>query len=163
MTESEAANIEFTEVIDFSDPNNVTVTVSGIGNYLYQIDDDEPQESNFFESVPLGYHTLTVIDLNGCSEVTKEILVIDAPKFMTPNGDQYFDTWHITGVETLPGTIVYIYDRYGKLLKQLSSSSEGWDGTYNGQDMPSSDYWWVAQVKKGTIEFEAQGHFTIRR
>lgn len=162
VIESEAANIEVTEVIDFSDPNNVTVTVSGIGNYLYQIDDLEPQESNFFESVPLGYHILTIIDLNGCSRVSKEIVVIDAPKFMTPNGDGYFDSWHITGVETLQGTVIFIYDRYGKLLTKLTANSEGWDGYYNGQKMPAADYWYLAQVKKNSIEFEVKGHFTIR-
>ncbi|MEM6515681.1 MAG: choice-of-anchor L domain-containing protein [Bacteroidota bacterium] len=162
VIESEAANIEFTEVIDFSDPNNVTVTVTGIGNYLYQLDDQEPQESNVFENVALGYHILTIIDLNGCARVSKEIVVIDAPKFMTPNGDGFFDTWHISGVETLPGTTISIFDRYGKLLKQLSSSTEGWDGTFNGQELPATDYWYIATVRKDNIEFEVKGHFAIR-
>jgi gliding motility-associated-like protein len=163
VTESETASIELTETVDFSDPNNITVTISGIGNYLYQLDDDEPQLSNVFQNVSIGYHTIRIIDLNGCAEVTKEIVVIDAPKFMTPNSDGYFDTWHITGVETLPGTIIYIYDRYGKLLKQLSSSSKGWDGTYNGQLMPANDYWYLAKVRKGNIAFEVKGHFALRR
>lgn len=162
VMESEAATIEITETVDFSDPNNIIVTISGIGNYLYQLDDDEPQESSVFENVSLGYHTITIIDLNGCSEVTKEIVVIDAPKFFTPNNDSYFDTWHITGVETLAGTIVYIYDRYGKLLTTLDSQSKGWDGYYNGNLMRSSDYWFVADVKKGNIEFQVKGHFTLR-
>lgn len=162
VSESEAATIEITETVDFSDPNNITVTISGIGNYLYQLDDEEPQESSVFENVSLGYHTITIIDLNGCAEVSKEIVVIDAPKFFTPNNDSYFDTWHITGVETLSGTIVYIYDRYGKLLTTLDSQSKGWDGYYNGNLMPASDYWFVADVKKGNIAFQVKGHFTLR-
>lgn len=163
VSESEQATIEFTETVDFSDPNNITVTISGIGNYLYILDDGDPQESNVFENVSIGYHTVTVIDLNGCSEISGEIVVIDTPKFMTPNNDGYFDTWHITGVETLPGTMVYIYDRYGKLLKTLTSTSRGWDGTYNNALMPASDYWFVADVKKDDIEFQVKGHFTLRR
>jgi len=162
VTESEAATIEITETVDFSDPNNITVTISGIGNYLYQLDNDPPQESNTFENVSLGYHTITIIDLNGCSEVSKEIVVIDAPKFFTPNNDSYFDTWHITGVETLTGTVVYIYDRYGKLLTTLDSQSKGWDGYYNGNLMRANDYWFVANVKKGSIEFQVKGHFSLR-
>ncbi|OUR96102.1 hypothetical protein A9Q86_16635 [Flavobacteriales bacterium 33_180_T64] len=162
VSESEAATIEITESVDFSDPNNIIVTISGIGNYLYQLDNDLPQESNTFENVSLGYHTITIIDLNGCSEVSKEIVVIDAPKFFTPNNDSYFDTWHITGVETLTGTIINIYDRYGKLLTTLTSNSRGWDGFYNGNLMPSSDYWFVADVKKGNIAFQVKGHFTLR-
>lgn len=162
VSESETATIEITETVDFSDPNNITVTVSGIGNYLYQLDDDDPQISNVFENVSLGYHTITIIDLNGCAEVSKEIVVIDAPKFFTPNGDSYFDTWHITGVETLPGTTVHIYNRYGKLLTVLDSSDKGWNGRYNGNLMPASDYWFVANVKKGSIEFQVKGHFSLR-
>ncbi|WP_439151956.1 choice-of-anchor L domain-containing protein [Winogradskyella sp.] len=163
VSESESAIIEATEIVDFSDPNNITVTISGSGDYLYQLDDGEPQESNFFNDVAMGYHTITIIDVNGCAEVTKEVLVIDIPKHMTPNNDGQFDTWHIIGVETLPGTIIHIFDRYGKLVKQLGSNTPGWDGTYKGTKMPASDYWFVAEVKQGGIAFEVKGHFTIRR
>jgi gliding motility-associated-like protein len=163
VTESESATIDFTEVIDFSDPNNITVSISGIGNYLYQLDDNEPQESNVFENVGLGYHTVTILDLNGCANVTKEVLVIDVPKFFTPNNDGAFDTWHIVGVETLPGTTINIFDRYGKFLIKLTSSSEGWDGSYNGSKLPASDYWFVARVKSDGTEFELKGNFSLRR
>ncbi|MBT8272201.1 MAG: T9SS type B sorting domain-containing protein [Bacteroidia bacterium] len=163
VSESESATIEITETVDFSDPNNITITISGIGNYLYILDDGEPQESNVFENVTLGYHTVTVIDLNGCGSVTTEVLVIDAPKFMTPNSDGYFDTWHIVGVETLPGTTINIFDRYGKQLAYLTSSSDGWNGTYNGVMMPASDYWFVANVVQGDKQFQVKGHFAIRR
>ncbi|MFT4610976.1 MAG: gliding motility-associated-like protein [Glaciecola sp.] len=162
VTESEAATIDFAETIDFSDPNNITVTISGIGNYLYQLDTNPPQISNVFENVTLGYHSITIIDLNGCAEVTKEIVVIDAPKFFTPNGDGYFDTWHIVGVETLPGTVIHIFDRYGKLLTTLTYNALGWNGIYNGNQMPANDYWYLAKVKKGAINFEVKGHFTLR-
>ena len=160
VSESEAAMIEVTETVDFSDPNNITITVSGIGNYLYQLDDFEPQESNVFENVALGYHTITVIDLNGCNEVTTEVIVIDAPKHMTPNNDGDFDTWHIVGIETLPGSIVYIFDRYGKLLQQLNQNSQGWDGTFNGRPLPAGGYWFKAVEDDGNV---VQGNFTLKR
>ncbi len=163
VTESETASIDIVETVDFSDPNNITISISGIGNYLYQLDDEEPQDSNLFENVGIGYHTVTIIDLNGCAEITKEVLVLDFPQFMTPNDDGYFDTWHIIGVETLPGTIIYIYDRYGKQIHYLTSSSRGWDGTYNGHNMPATDYWFVADVKGGSYDFQAKGHFALRR
>lgn len=163
VSESEPATIEVVEIIDFSDPNNITITVTGIGNYAYSLDGEAPQSSNVFENVTLGYHTITIIDLNGCSEISREVVVIDAPKFFTPNNDGYFDTWHISGVETMPGTIVYIFDRYGKLLKTLNSSSSGWDGNYNSQAMPTNDYWFLADVVRGDIQFQAKGHFALKR
>ena len=163
VSESETATIETTEIVDFSDPNNITVTISGIGDYLYQLDNFEPQESNHFENVAMGYHTVTIIDLNGCANVTKEVLVVDFPKFFTPNSDGDFDTWHVVGIETLPGTIINIFDRYGKMLAQINSNTPGWDGYYNGNKMPTSDYWYVAQVQRGSIVFEVKGHFTLKR
>lgn len=162
VTESETATIETTEILDFSDPNNITVTISGIGNYLYQLDDFEPQDSNVFQNVAMGYHTVKIIDLNGCANVTKEVLVVDIPKFFTPNNDGDFDTWHIVGIETLPGTVINIFDRYGKYIKQLTSSSPGWDGYYNGKILPTSDFWFVAEIKRGSIAFEVKGHFTLK-
>lgn len=163
VSESESATIEVTEVVDFSDPNNITVTISGIGDYLYQLDDNEPQDSNIFENVAMGYHTVTIIDLNGCSDITKEVLVVDIPKFFTPNNDGDFDTWHIIGVETLPGTTINIFNRYGKFIKRLTSASPGWNGFFNGSKMPTNDYWFVADVVRGNITFQVKGHFTLRR
>lgn len=163
VIESEQATIEFTETVDFADPNNITVTISGIGNYVYILDNGVPQESNVFYNVTLGPHTIEVYDLNGCASAIKEIVIIDTPLFFTPNQDGQNDYWHITGVNQLAGTIVYIYDRYGKLLKTLPHTSVGWDGTYNGNPMPSNDYWFLANVVKDDIKFEVKGHFALKR
>ena len=161
---SEAATIEFTEELNFSDPNSITVTIEdGIGDYRYKLDNGPLQVSNFFNYVPLGYHTITVVDLNGCRETTKEVLVINAQKFFTPNNDNYFDTWNIIGIETLPGSIIYIFDRYGKLLINLNHNSGGWDGTYRGYEMPANDYWFLAKIKTPTEQFEYKGHFALKR
>ncbi|WP_422105316.1 choice-of-anchor L domain-containing protein [Winogradskyella sp.] len=163
VSESESAVIDVVETIDFSDPNNIIMTVSGIGDYLYQLNDLPVQTSNVFINVPLGYNTVTIIDGNGCAEVTREVLVIDAPKHMTPNGDGDFDTWHIVGIETLPGTVIRIFDRYGKVLKELRHNTFGWDGTVNGNKMPAGDYWYVADVVQNGRRFQIKGHFALRR
>ena len=163
VIESEQATIEFEETVDFADPNNITITVSGIGDYYYQLDDGEPQRSNFFTYVPIGPRVITVIDANGCCSVSKEVMIFDIPKFFTPNSDGYFDTWHITGVNQLEGTVIYIYNRYGKLMKTLPHTSPGWDGTYNGNNMPADDYWYVANVFYKNDNIELKGHFTLKR
>lgn len=161
---SEAARIEFTETFNFSDPNSITVTIEdGIGDYRYKLDNGPLQTSNVFNNVTLGHHTVTVVDLNGCRETTNEVLVINAQKFFTPNNDNYFDTWNIIGIETLPGSIIYVYDRYGKLLTKLNHNSGGWDGTYRGYEMPSTDYWFLAKIKTPSEQFEYKGHFTLKR
>ncbi|NRD24968.1 hypothetical protein HNV10_17085, partial [Winogradskyella litoriviva] len=95
VTESQSAIINAVETIDFSDPNSITVTIDLNGNYLFQLNNGNPQTSNVFENVPIGYNSVTIIDQNGCAEVTRTVLVIDAPKHMSPNNDGDFDTWHI--------------------------------------------------------------------
>ena len=119
--------------------------------------------SNIFLDVPIGYNTITVIDRNGCDRTTREVLVIDTPKHLTPNNDGDFDTWHIVGVETLPGTSIQIFDRYGKLLTELNHNSVGWDGTFNGSPMPPDDYWFIANVIQNGASFQIKGHFALRR
>ena len=165
VIQSVEATIDFTTTVDFSDPNSITVGVNpnSIGNYVYILDDGEPQSSNFFNNVGIGPHVVTVRDLNGCEDVSQNVMVIDVPKFVTPNGDGYFDTWHITGVNQLTGTVIYIYNRHGKLLKTLPHTSIGWDGTFNGQNMPSDDYWYVGDIFYKGTEFQMKGHFALKR
>ncbi|SFZ93980.1 gliding motility-associated C-terminal domain-containing protein [Flaviramulus basaltis] len=163
VIESEEANINFTTTVDFADPNSITVDINGIGDYVFIIDDGEPQTSNVFENVTFGIHMITIRDLNGCKDVTTDVVVIDAPKFFTPNSDSYSDTWHIIGINQLPGTVVFIYNRYGKLLKTLPYTSIGWDGTFNGQNMPSDDYWFIAKVIQDGNSFDLKGHFALKR
>ncbi|NQX86221.1 MAG: T9SS type B sorting domain-containing protein, partial [Flavobacteriaceae bacterium] len=78
-------------------------------------------------------------------------------------GDGYNDTWEIEGIDTVNNVKIYIFDRYGKLLKELSPAGNGWDGTYNGSLMPSSDYWFVVEYEEGGTNKEFKAHFTLKR
>ncbi|WP_449404203.1 T9SS type B sorting domain-containing protein [Flavobacterium tibetense] len=130
----------------FSDNATITVSVTGgTGTLLYQLDDEGFQESNVFTGVSAGLHTVTVIDTQGCTYLTIEVLVIDYPPFFTPNGDGFNDTWNIIGLQDQPEARIYIFDRYGKLLKQISPQGQGWDGRFNGAELPSTDYWFTVR------------------
>jgi gliding motility-associated-like protein len=54
------------------------------------------------------------------------------PKFFTPNGDGYNDTWEIKFSFYEQNLKVNIFDRYGKLIKTLNNTNS-WDGKYNGK------------------------------
>ncbi|MDA9310353.1 T9SS type B sorting domain-containing protein, partial [Flavobacteriaceae bacterium] len=126
----------------FADNHSVEILAQGLGEYVYSIDGGPFQESNVFSNVAPGVHTITIKDANGCGQVSFDIGVVDYPNYFTPNNDGYHDTWNIIGIaEFDPGANIYIFDRYGKLLKQISPLTPGWDGTYNGNALPSSDYW----------------------
>jgi gliding motility-associated-like protein len=145
------------------------VTVEGWGTYEYSLDDGPRQASNVFEGVSLGNHTIHVWDTEGgiafsCEELTiLDVMVIDYPHYFTPNGDGFHDTWNIVGLNRQPNAKIYIFDRYGKLLKQISSDGEGWDGTYNGKLLPSDDYWFSVNYLEETTAKQFKAHFSLKR
>lgn len=150
IVRSEIAQIVDVDIIEFSgEGNTITVTASGNGDFEYALDDGAFQQSNVFTNLLNGVYTVSVRDSNGCGISTQDVLVLDYPRFFTPNADGFNDTWRITGIETLPASQIHIFDRYGKLLKQISPGSTGWDGTYNGRALPSNDYWFSLVLQDG--------------
>ncbi|MCZ4320340.1 T9SS type B sorting domain-containing protein [Aequorivita viscosa] len=148
----------------FAGNHIIEVTTTGQGTYEYQLDDGPFQDSNIFENVAPGDHTITIRDIYGCGSVTFDVGVIDYPLYFTPNADGYHDTWNIIGIASGdPTAKIYIFDRFGKLLKQLSPLGEGWDGTFGGNPMPSSDYWFRVEYTENDIRKEFKGHFTLKR
>ncbi|WP_346882124.1 T9SS type B sorting domain-containing protein [uncultured Algibacter sp.] len=147
----------------FSGDRTVTVLAFAEGDYDYQLDNGIPQEDNVFFNVEPGVHQVTVNDVNGCSQsVTKELIIVDYPKFFTPNGDSFNDRWNVLGLDQ-PEAKIFIYDRYGKLLKQISAVSPGWDGTYNGNPLPSSDYWFTVDFLESNENKQFKAHFALKR
>ncbi|MFC6876386.1 T9SS type B sorting domain-containing protein, partial [Flavobacterium myungsuense] len=148
----------------FSENPIITVEVTGLGTgpFLYQLDDSAPQTSNVFNVPKSGEFKVKVTDEQGCTNEIRKVIFIDYPKFFTPNGDGINDTWRIGA---LPNTNVDIYDRYGKLIKQVNSSGSGWDGTLNGQLLPGTDYWFTVEYVEPNsgIKKLFKSHFSLKR
>ena len=121
------------------------------------------QDSNIFTGVQGGTHEIMVEDTEGCTILTIDVLVIDFPKYFTPNGDGIHDTWKIIGLESKNNAKIYIFDRYGKLMKQIDPLGEGWDGTYIGSVMPSTDYWFTIEYKENNQQKLFKAHFSLKR
>ena len=161
---SNIATISNIDVIDATSNNTITIIVSGEGDYEFAIDNISGpyQDSNLFENVSPGLHDVYIRDKNNCGIVQELVSVIGFPKFFTPNNDGYNDTWQVYGinVSSQQESIIYVFDRFGKLVKQLSPSDSGWDGTFNGQPLPSSDYWFHIKLQDGRT---FKSHFTLKR
>lgn len=161
---SQAAILEGTLITDLSDNNTITINVSGYGIYEYSIGYPEGpyQSSNTFVNVPPGVYEVFINDTRGCGLVSTTVYVLGIPKFFTPNGDGFNDVWNIQGVNpaTNANSRIFIYDRYGKLLKQISPLGEGWDGTYQGRGLPADDYWYSIEFGDGR---SVKGHFSLKR
>ena len=158
ITENTSAPFESNQIVE------VTVT-GGSGNYEYQLDGGNWQTSSIFQNV-VGCqdHIVKVRDAEGCSnEPESAVTILSYPKFFTPNGDGFNDFWNIKCLRNSTG-LVSIFDRFGKLLKQFKTTGSGWNGTYNNNLMPTSDYWFlVTYYDENGIEKEFRSHFTLRR
>ncbi|MFD2824223.1 T9SS type B sorting domain-containing protein [Lacinutrix iliipiscaria] len=166
---SNIATIDAVEVVDGETYNTVTVLASGEGIYEYALFNDQGglyldfQSSNVLTNVYPGIYTLVVRDVkNNCGDVEKIISVIGFPQYFTPNNDGHHDTWQILGVSAQfqPQTKIKIYNRFGKLLKEISPIGTGWDGTFNGKALPNDDYWFLVNLQDGR---EYVNHFSLKR
>jgi gliding motility-associated-like protein len=166
---SNTATFQSIKVVDASQNNTITVLVSGEGVYEYRLLDENNivyvpyQESNVFENIYPGIYTVSVRDIkNNCGVVQENVSVIGFPKFFTPNNDGKHDTWQVLGISTMfqPNSNVIIFNRYGKLIKQLNPLGDGWDGLFNGEKLPADDYWFAVTLQDGRI---FKNHFTLKR
>lgn len=161
---SDIATILPPTITELTDNNTITVNTEGTGDYVYSLDEEFGpfQEDNIFTNVTAGIHILYVKDKNGCGTSKKEIYVLGIPKYFTPNGDGYHDFWNVRGVTSVnqPNTKVFIFDRFGKLIKQMSPLEQGWNGTFNGAPVPSDDYWYTVEFQDGR---NIKGNFSLKR
>lgn len=157
---SNPATITQIQTYDWTDYNNmITVFVKGLGDYEYSLDGIHYQDSPSFYALSTGEYKVFVHDKNECGTVDKEVFLLMYPRFFTPNDDTYNDFWKVHTSEFEPGLTVKIFDREGKLLKEMGHIN-GWDGNYNGVPMPANDYWFVVTRANGR---EYRGHFTLKR
>lgn len=103
---------------------------------------------------------LTVTDAVGCTasdtitvRVGCDDQVVFVPNVFTPNGNGANDILYVRsqGIEDL--IFFRIYDRWGKRIFESASLDHGWDGRYNGKDMPAGTYLyeWQARCRTGEL------------
>lgn len=175
-----------TEIKAFSAPAEVRVDISGNdfenGGYIvtanaikgpgdettyeYRIGNGDWQLDPVFAEVPGGRHQVVAREINGCGMAySRSFLLMGYRRFFTPNNDGYNDTWNIINDEEKAVESILIFDRYGKLIKELGPRSAGWDGTFNGKEMDADDYWFRIEYRDPETQELQQfkGHFTLRR
>jgi gliding motility-associated-like protein/uncharacterized repeat protein (TIGR01451 family) len=133
--------------------------------YQYAVAGGSYQSGDEITLPTYGAHVFHVLDANGCTASKLDTLVapkIIVPVVVTPNGDGKNDVFTVPGLkEAYPDAKITIYDRWGKKLADYKASDGDWDGTYNGHQMPSTDYWYEISVDE--IDKTYTGHFTLLR
>ena len=146
-------------------PNEIiAIAEGGRLEYTFYFNGFDNGTDNTFSIRETGTYEVRVVDENGCEAVASiymEFIDIEMPNFFTPDGDNMNDSWRPRNGEYFPNLEVLIYDRYGRVVARLSNI-EGWDGTYDGKEVPTGDYWYVVNFNEDNMK-EFVGHFTLYR
>ncbi|TAE69919.1 MAG: PKD domain-containing protein [Bacteroidetes bacterium] len=106
-------------------------------------------------AVQSGVYYLTATGLGGCT-ATDSITVIaqkqiEAPNAFSPNGDGINDTWLVKNLTDYPDGLVQVFNRYGQVVFESRGYSTPWNGKYNGKPLPVGTYYYVIDLKNGTL------------
>lgn len=158
---SSSATINNIIINDFAGYNNsIEIIATGSGIYEYSLDGINYQTSPIFSGLSPNSYTVFVKDTNECGIVNKVVYVLDYPRFFTPNGDGINDVWRIKRIQFLDNAVITIFDRFGKVIYSFNQYAIGWNGKYNGNDLPSTDYWFVITLNNGKT---IKGNFSLKR
>lgn len=155
------SGVDIPEIIGVtSNDYNVTITPSFSGAFEYSLDGKNFQESNEFQSIQPGVYMAYMRDLQGCKTVFLEFPHIVIPSYITPNNDGFNDDFRLNGISYYESSEIRIFDRYGKLIRMGNGNGFSWDGSFNGLDLPASDYWYEIQIEGYKM---IKGHFSLIR
>ena len=153
-------------VAEKTDVNEITATATGgFGGYEFFFQGVSQGADNIYTTNADATVEVRVVDAMGC-EATVVIPfeftgMLEIPNFFTPDGDNNNDEWVIRGRELFPNIEVKIYDRYGRVVAELDQLTN-WDGRYDGEELPSGDYWYVVN-QNDARNTRFVGHFTLYR
>lgn len=157
--------VEFENIDDSGTREIVVEAKGGTCNYTYDFGEGF-QKSNTLTDITYGKkYKISVKDEDGCRAdtlfQTNRYDIVVSPT-VTPNGDGVNDKFEIKGIEKYPEAEITLYDRTGKkLLSTTGEKFDGWDGTYLGRPLPTTDYWYEIYVPE--LNKTYLGHFTLYR
>ena len=64
----------------------------------------------------------------------------------TPNGDGTNDKWTVPGLRFYEGARISVFDKAGSRMFYTEIPDQGWDGTFNGKELPIGSYFWVIEA-----------------
>jgi gliding motility-associated-like protein len=125
----------------------------GSGGYSYFWSTGET-EANIYGLID-GTYILMVTDIFDCttSDTTyvgkdnKECITM--VNTFTPNGDGINDTWIILNADLYPNSLMQVFNKWGNIVFESKGYPEPWDGTYNGNILPSGIYYYIYTLGDG--------------
>lgn len=103
-------------------------------------------------------YVVSITSDEGC-ELSDDILikVLEKPVIpnaFSPNGDGVNDVWNIQYLDSYPGVIVSIYNRFGIKVYGSIGYLNPWNAFSNGEPVPVGTYYYVIEPKSGLPSFK---------
>lgn len=112
---------------------------------------------------------LTVTDANGCSSTDQVTIFMDdsfvffVPNIFSPNGDNENDVFYVRG-QGFKSISINIFNRWGQKVFESDDVNNGWDGTFNGQEMNTGVFVYYINLELFNGEkIQKQGNITLVR
>jgi len=140
------------------DPDGTAIT-----DYAWDQVNGEPVELNVsngnfltLNNLTLGNYTfrLTVTDddlLTASDEISVSVIEKsqEIPKFFSPNGDGFGETWVIRNIDSYQTCSLVVFSRSGQQVYKAQPYQNNWDGSFNGKPLSDGDYYYVMSCDDG--------------
>ncbi|CAN5594425.1 hypothetical protein BH10BAC3_BH10BAC3_08290 [soil metagenome] len=97
-------------------------------------------------------YALEVTGTGGCNVRDSLFVTVlkkpNIPNVFSPNGDGINDYWQIRYLDTYPGCVVDVFDRYGRQVFHSVGYDSPWNGTRKGGVLPAGVYYYIVNTKK---------------
>jgi gliding motility-associated-like protein len=130
---------------------NISLSASGATSYNWTggVSNGDP----FVPPAGTTIYTVTGTDDNGCTATDALTVLVeyclDIPGGISPNGDNSNDTWTINGLNQYPAAKIFVFDRWGQKVFSGDATNPTWNGTYEGKELPTADYYYIIELGNG--------------
>lgn len=154
-----------TTTVEINKIQESTQEVEIIFGETFQFDDEIIEKSGTYKKVYTGSNGCDSIAILNVKYGIQNYPELIPAEYISPNDDGTRDTWTIQNAEVFEKITVWIYDRFGKLLRKIEgydNLDNVWDGKDSqGNDLPSSDYWYIIHAIESDKLYK--GHVTLIR
>lgn len=144
-----------------------SVTVNG-GTAPFQYEWSNGSVSSTATNLEAGTYTVAVRDAAMQDTaivftIAEQLCEPTVPNHFSPNGDGFYDTWNISGLNYFPDFELLVYNRWGQQVHRQVKQYTSWDGTQLGVALPDATYYYVIFLSSSDRHQLVKGDVSILR